>query len=549
MSRWPLVGAALLALAAQAQDRPSEADLFGAPAESADAGASPAAARPSEADLFGGGEPATTADAGPAAAPATDRDSQQLSGPAAQSKFDTDEVKADALKIGANLLMTGQVFARENIAFKDQSFSAPFVLDTFMDGRPNDRLRAFGVARLQFDPTRPVATTAASSSSTTSSTSTTAIGLTSTGSVNPNVLLDQLWLRFDIGRRVYFTIGRQKVRWGTSRIWFPTDFLNSQPRDALNPFDVRLGVNMVKVHVPIESLGWNFYAYGILDNIAPGATGLTLERLAGAARGEFVLGPAELSISGIWQAGRRPRYAVDLSSALGPFDVYGEVALRDARDFLKYRIPSDTTVDNYLLKALAGEIEPYRPQGVTAQVSGGVSFQFNYTDKNSMILAAEYFFNPMGYSSTLEYLIETSMPIFRASLPGAADPGAVDPIQRVPLYQGKHSLALIVAAPGLPELPWVTLNLSTIISFVDPSALTRLDASFRVLQYLTVSVFGAVFYGQTGGELRFRLPADAIGDQLAPFLPAEQRGPLRVSLRQADAAPILQTGVLLRLSI
>ncbi len=560
MSRWACVVAAIVALggpAAQAQDRPSEADLFGGPADGSDggapsdAGSAVAVDRPSEADLFGGSD-TSASDAGSFSSPSLlppDRDTAQLSGPAAQSKFDTDEVKSDALKIGANLLMTGQVFARENIAFKDQSFSAPFVLDTFMDGRPNDRLRAFGVARLQFDPTRPLSTGAASTSTATATAGTPTIGLTNTGSINPNVLLDQLWLRFDIARRVYFTIGRQKVRWGTARIWFPTDFLNSQPRDALNPFDVRLGVNMVKVHVPIESLGWNFYAYGILDNIAPGAAGLTLERLAGAVRGEFVLGPAELGLSGIWQAGRRPRYAVDLSSALGPFDVYGEVALRDARDFLKYRFPTDTTVENYLLKAFNGEIEAYRPQGVTAQVSGGVSFQFNYTDNNSMVLAAEYFFNPMGYGSTLEYLIDTSMPLFRSALPGAADPGQVDPIQRVPLYQGKHSLALIVAAPGLPQLPWISLTASTIISFMDPSGLTRLDATFRVLQFLNVSVFGAVFYGQTGGELRFRLPADAIADQITPFLPADQRGPLRVGLRQADAPPILQAGVLLRLSI
>lgn len=546
--RCPALVIVLAALGVQAQERPDEGDMFGAPDAVADGGAAPVE-RPSDDAMFGSDAP--SADAGLTLTPET-RDDSELAGPSIQSKFDTDEMKADTLKVGGNLLISAQSFARENVAFKDQSFAAPMVLETFLDGRPNDRLRAFAVGRLSYDPTRPASTGSAASSTTPASSSTggaSSIGLLTASGANPNVQLDQLWLRFDIARAVYLTVGRQKVRWGVSRIWYPTDFLNSQPRDALNPFDIRLGVNMVKVHVPVESLGWNFYGYGILDNIAVGASGLTLERLAGAVRGEFVLGPAELGVGGVWQAGRRPRYAVDISTPLGPFDVYAEAALRDARDFLKYRVPSDVTSADFIDRAIAGDITSYRPTGLGVQVSGGFSWQFNYTDKNTMIVSAEYFYNPYGYANTMEYLVETLAPSFVAQVPGAVNPGSRDPIQSVPMYQSRHSAALVVTAPGLPNLSWVSLTLSNIVSFSDPSALTRFDASFRVLQYLTVQAFVAVFYGKPGGELRFRLPADDIADQVSPYLPVEQRLPLRASLRQAEHPPLLQAGVLLRLSI
>ena len=62
----------------------------------------------------------------------------------------------------------------------------------------------------------------------------------------------------------------------------------------------------------------------------------------------------------------------------------------------------------------------------------------------------------------------------------------------------------------------------------------RLDVTFRVLTYLNVQVFGSLFYGQKGGELRFQIP-----DELKAQIPSAA----------SFAASIGQAGVLLRLSI
>lgn len=530
----------LLAVPALAQDRPSEADLFGGD-DVADAGAAPAE-RPSEDSMFGGGDDAPAADAGtsaPVAIPTDDRDLGQLFGKAATSKFESGEVLSDALKVGGNLNLFLQGFWQEGRPFEDGAFSAPALFDLYLDGRPNDRVRGYVGVRLQYDPTRPSGQAQTASTATAGSAS--VVGLTLAQPQNPAFFVDQLWLRFDLARKVFFTVGRQKVRWGVSRIWYPTDFLNSRPRDALNPFDVRLGVNMVKVHVPVESLGWNFYAYGLMDAVNIGSNGIALGQLGGAVRGEFVLGPAEIGVGGVWQQGRRPRYAIDVSSAVGPVDVYAEAAFRDARDFVLFRYPDDLDATNLVQKI--SQIEPYRPTGLLVQVSGGLSWQFNYTDRNFAILGVEYFYNPAGYTDPVGYQVKTFGPGFFGV--------TLDPIQNIGLYGGKHNVAVSLAAPGIPGFDWITVSLSNIVIINDPSAITRLDVIFRVLNYLNVQAFAGVLYGQPGGQVRFQVSSQVIND-IANLSEAGQPGSgdqLRSSLGTLRYPPILQAGVLLRLAI
>jgi hypothetical protein len=470
--------------------------------------------QPDEAALFGDQGASSPADGGSSA---DERDARLLEGAASRSRFDTDEEKSDPLKIGGSLLLTGQAFVQDKARFKDVSFSAPSVLETYLDARPGDRVRAFALGRLQYDAARSAQATSASALGAFG------VGTTASTQANPSVALDQLWLRFDVARKVFLTVGRQKVRWGVARIWYPTDFLNAAPRDPLNPFDARLGANLLKVHVPVESLGWNFYGYGLLDN--DGAAN-TLGRLGGALRAELVLGPAEVGLGGVWVAGRRPRYAVDLSTSLGPFDVYGEAAFRNGADFTLFRFPNGLDVEN----PVVSKVEWYRGSGYWPQVTGGLSYQFSYDEKNTALLTAEYFYNPHGYRSAAESVAL----LFAPQLLGVT----LDSSQTNTLYRGQHYLALTGILPGLPGLSWVTLSLSNLLNLVDPSGLVRLDASFRVLTYLTVQAYGGVFYGHKFGQFSMSLDAE---------LPAGLLGPEAVRL--TVAAPRAQVGVMLRLSM
>ncbi|WNG35171.1 hypothetical protein F0U61_17045 [Archangium violaceum] len=516
------LAATLAALPALAQERPNEADLFGGDTpEAKPAPSQEDAPRPDESALFGDPtEPAPATEPTPATgtpAPPEDRDAQALGGPAATNAFDTEEAVEDPLKIGGRFYLRALSQGSDGVSFGDTSFSAPMLVDGYFDARPTDRLRGFVLGRLTFDPTRRQG-----SNSLIPSTGT----LNINASADPRVVLDQAWLRFDLARTVFFTAGKQHVKWGTSRFWNPTDFLSPQRRDPLALLDVRTGATMLKVHVPWEAKGWNFYAIGLLDNAGPADT---LGRIGGAARAEVVLGPAELGVDAVLQRGRKPRFGFDFSSGLGPIDIYGELALKKGSDTPLFRLPEGVSLSDLFggsqgsggvppdLGALP--IEAYYPEGYTPQVSGGATWTFAYSENDTATVGVEYFYNSTGYPSSVPY------------------PYLILQGQYQPFYLGRHYGAVYALLSGPGSWDDTNFILSNLGNFSDRSYTTRLDVTHRALRYLSVEAFVAVNYGRRGGEFRFALdlPTLRMGEQVIP--------PIVV------APPTVQAGVGLRIDL
>ncbi|MBI3180741.1 MAG: hypothetical protein HYZ28_01215 [Myxococcales bacterium] len=475
-----------VAFAARAQERPSEEELFSSP----DAGQpqAPAAEAAREVERPPEGE-----------------DAQRLSGPAAQSRFDTAEEKADPLDVGGTLYLRAIATLRERDRLVDMPLAAPALVDAYFDARQSERVRGMLLARMRYDPTADAASASPFAE-------VPGIQLPPRRP-NPSIDLDQLWIRFDVGRAAFLTVGKQHVRWGASRFWNPTDFLSPERKDPLAVFDPRLGANMLKLHVPWEAKGWNFYAIGLLDNSGPANR---LGELGGAARAEVLFGQTEVGADAVVVAGRRPRYGFDCSSALGPLDVYGEVALRSGADFRLWRVSGEIDPNSPLTAAF----EQYSPEGVLALASGGATFTFNYTEQHAATVGAEYYFNPAGAGSPLLY------------------PWLIYQGQLQPFHAGRHYLGVYAAAIGLPGgLDEVGLTLSNIGNLSDFSFVSRLDAFVRALSYLNVEGYAALHYGNRGGELRFGLdlPAADFGAFQLPavFVPSpifELGAGLRVSL-------------------
>jgi hypothetical protein len=412
-----------------------------------------------------------------------------------KNRFDTGEEKADPLKIGGTLYLRAQAYWSENSPPDKVTFSSPDLLDVFLDAQPTDRVRGVVVGRLLYEPTRAEGQRSGFSGQGLSTVS------VPTNTSNLNVFLDQLYLRFDIMRVIFVTVGRQKVKWGTARVWNPTDALNSQRRDPLQPFDLRLGVNAIKLHVPIEKLGWNFYAYGLLDNNGPAST---LGQIGAAARAEIVIPKvrAEVGLDGAFVMGRRPRFGIDISVPLPdpiPIDVFGEVAIRNKADFTirKAKPGVDPKTDPF------GFYTEEQGSGVTAQFAGGLSMSIPYLDVNVLTIGLEYFYNPVGVNSPYLY------PILFANNDYTA------------FYAAQHYAAAFVLLAGLPNAKWISGNFTAMVNLTDLSGLVRLDVFFRVLTYLSVETFVQANYGTRGGELRLSFPPIALPDgSLTPYVPA-----------------------------
>jgi hypothetical protein len=388
----------------------------------------------------------------------------------------------------------------------------------YLDARPNDRVRGFALGRMSYDPLLPPNASAALSSNNSTAGSSSVAPIFSGATNAPRVALDQLWLRFDIAHTLFITAGKQHVRWGTARFWMPADFLHLRRRNPLDVFDTRTGTTMVKVHLPVESRAWNFYAYGITENTS-GKADLTAP--AGALRGEFVLDAFELGLGVYKRVQERAKFAADISFGVGDIDFYSEVAVTDGRtvDRVGYdptplpayepKMLPDGLKDNATLTAILAPVlaldqqaqalrdvdtryPVYRKPGYLPQVVAGFSHTHKYNDNDTFIVGGEYFYNGFGYADRNVYsgLI---LPHTR-QLQNAAGY----------FYFGKHYAALFVSFPAPFKLDLHTFNLSTLCNLSDRSFTSRFDYSFILLTHLRFEAYAALAYGERG-EFRFKL--------------------------------------------
>lgn len=517
------VAVVVTSFAAAAQERPTEADLFGA---------APAAAA----------APAPASATGTAAAPARETEmfgvpeaERQPSGTAARLE---EKAGSEPLKIGGQFYLRAGLSARRDQPASQWTLSSPNLLDAYLDARPNDRVRAFVLGRVAFDPT-------------VDSGSTSALGAAQTG--GPKVSLDQLWVAFDIERTVFVTAGRQHVKWGTGRFWSPTDFLHPVRKDPLALFDSRTGTTMLRVHVPWEKRGWNFTAVALLEGSAPAGTQTDaqtgagaaapsgayssadlLGKVAGAARAEVVLGAAEFGldviarrgkfVNGAWQGGE-VKGGVDFSAAIWELDVYGDLALKTGTDVPLYELVPGGSWTNYL-----SDYRAKSPSGFTPAATLGASWSWKYSDEDTLTLGAEYFFNANGYDDARIY----PYLLGRALVAGEA---AFNPF-----YLGQHYAGLFAFVPRPGSWNNTSITLSALGNLSDRSFLARLDWGVTVLTYLSLELYGAVHFGSGDGEFR-------LGIDVPSFPYVDAAGQLQHSPEVHLPPPLFDVGVNLRVKL
>jgi hypothetical protein len=506
-------------------DRPSEQDMFGggsAPAP-APTPASPDGGAPPPADTgtlpptppTTGAPPAATIPPA-AAAEGTDRD-QAVLGNSGGGQFLSDYVAPEnPLQIGGQLYLRMQSTA-SHTAPGLWSLSAPSLLDMYADARPNPRVRGFVLGRMSFDPTLPpgvsTGTNVAAGGSQTGTGVPTGFSSFST-TRGPVVLLDQMWIRFDVLEHVFVTAGKQHVRWGTGRFWQPTDYLHALRRNPLDVFDSRGGTTMLKLNVPWEEKAWNFYGFAVAEN--PNAPTPTLDKVAGAFRVEGVVAGVEVGADTYLGGGQgKARYGFDMSTGIYDFDVYADVGIRPGSDFFVY-FPQQNVASGF--------------DGYQTQAVGGVNYSRKYNDNDMWTAGVEYFYNHAGYENGHVY-----PQAFEFAL--SQQPQPLNPFLLFPFfYIGRHYGAVYITLPAPYSWNYTTFTLSTLGNFSDGSFVTRLDYSLTFLTHMSLEAFVDVHYGNLGGEFRFEVPAELVAR--IPGAPAS-----------LTSYPISDLGLALRLKI
>jgi hypothetical protein len=423
------------------------------------------------------------------------------------------------LAVGGLAYLRGATTWNRSVPPSRWALQAPLLADLYADARPNDRVRAFGLARLTYDPTIP----------------SDAANLFGARVAQTREQLDQLWLNFDVARTVYVTVGKQHVKWGTGHFWNPTDWLHPVRRDPLAQLDVRTGITMVKAHLPWEARGWNLYGVLVAEDLAgrPAAPYATftapdagasnaLGHVGGGGRAELVLGPVELGLDAVAQRGHKPKLGADLSFPLGDFDLLGEFALRTGRDAPRWTLPAGAD-RSQLTSWVASDWDRLTPAALV-----GVEWSWKYSDEDLLRAGAEFFWDDAGYSDPHVY------PVLLASPYNPANGGDTR-VAFTPFYVGRRYAALFVNVPKPGRWNDTTFTVTVVANLDDGSAIARLDHSVVVNTYLTVESYLAGHLGKEGGEFRFgaTLPPQAIFGGASITLPT----------------PVLDMGVALRVKL
>jgi hypothetical protein len=510
---------ALLAAPALAQDRPSEDELFGAPS-------TPAPEAPPRDEARDGPTPRPSSADRTGAPPPRDDDAARVAPePGAEERLGAAlERTRETLDLGGQLYLRAFLFSRQEAPPSEWQLTAPSLLDAYLDARPSDRIRAFVLGRLQYDPTATDA----------------AVGQALPGAQDEQdpsqplpipgtqarreteVLLDQLWLRFDVGRRAFVSAGKQHVKWGVGRFWNPTDFLHVTRRDPLAPFDARTGTAMLRLQVPWEERGWSFQVAVVTEPLTPpvdadAPPAGTLGALGVAARAELVLAGAELGVGGVAQRGRSSRLGIDLSSGVWELDVYGELALRsDPEVALWEAVPG---ADPAL--PVTSRFRRRGGEWANGAATIGASWTTNYGEElDTLTVGVEYAYDRNGYDDPEIYPWLLLQGDFR------------------PFYVGRHYAGAFALLPSPGSWQSATFTGSVLGNLSDGSLVARLDLALAVLTYLRFEAFLAGHAGTNGGE--FRLGLD---------VPPQDLGNGVVTPRVRIGAPVVDAGVALRVAL
>jgi hypothetical protein len=361
------------------------------------------------------------------------------------STADKDTADADRLKFGGTLWNEAQYYHFGGASSSNSFFLNPNSLWLYADGRLKNDVRGYAKLKTIYDPTATGSTNI----------------FTGTTTQKTTLDLEELKLMFSAEKKVFFTVGKQKIKWGSGKFWNPTDFLNSDQRNFLYTTDLRSGITQIKTHVPIGAS--NFYLINGFDDAN------AIYKVKNSLRAEVPIGPAEISASASTRSGTEPIFGLDFSSALWEFDVYGEVAYSAGNNRTFYSASGSTTA-------------PTRQQ---IDWTAGIQLEIPYADNDTMAFSFEYFRNGLGYTSTADYpyvIVAGGYEAFRLS-------------------QQYGLLMFYLPKPG----NWnnVTFSVFNIFNLTDFSATSRINVLFQLLDELQFEVAFGGHYGNGNGEFMY----------------------------------------------
>lgn len=384
---------------------------------------------------------------------------------------------SDSMQIGGRLHYSLGTSLLENQKFYEGSSTNQKQADIYFDTRPNKNLRSFLRFRLSESSNKSDKNNQESASESSASVVTS---------------LDELWVKSDIDNGVFFTFGRQHLKWGSGRFWNPTDFTAPLQKDPFAIFDNRLGQDLIKIHIPQEKNGNNYYLVLQFDSMKRN------QDMGFAARGEWaVIGNGELALSFQARSKAPVQFGVDYSGALGPIDIHIESATSTNSSRLVY----GGKIDPVAGTLPSGKIDK-KNWKTTALL--GFESTLNYNEDDNLNIGVETLYNQAGY-------VERDLEMY-----------SLVTNQTKYLYSGRNYVGAYFRISNPGSWNKTTFILNGISNLSDNTSVARITGSWNFLQNLNLQADAGRCFGDAG-ELCFRIPPSYSALLNAPQIKPEQK--------------------------
>lgn len=280
----------------------------------------------------------------------------------------------------------------------------------------------------------------------------------------------EFFIDANAGRKAYFRIGKQVLKWGRTYFWNPTDFINIEKREFLDMNRYREGVYGARLHVPFGSqqnlyLFTNFSSANNMDGVAM------------AGKYEFLIRNTELAFSAWHKSRTGNAVGFDFSTTLLGIYVNSETSFHHQDE----SVSIEGAWDHAALRKEKNK-DAWR-------MSLGLTKTFDYELSDRITFTYECFYNGGGYE---ENLFNDAAATALLLLNDLYEPN----------HHGVYYSALFGSINKYP-IPDMILNLNILSNMDDGSFVIVPGFSYEPVDHFIVSFNLDIFAGPENAEYTF----------------------------------------------
>jgi len=339
----------------------------------------------------------------------------------------------------------------------------------------------------------------------------------------------ELFLDFNLRKKVFFRTGKQVLQWGRCYLWNPTDLVNVEKKSFTAKIGSREGAYGIKAHVPF---GTAVNLYGFVNTAGVSE----IEKCAGSAKAEFLIGKTEMAFSVWGKKGYHPVAGYDFSTKLFGIDILGEASVsrgsNEPRVYTRYGtvyVPATVVIAGNVVQTqvpLSGSVLSSRRDNEKIVPKASIDFgrAFDVGDQTDKIqINIEGYYNGAGYarnilSDTKRYYydadLELEMNGQKVTIPSYAGGTKAVYLYGNNLYNAnsysKYYAALFTTVNEF-LISELTLNLNCIGNILHRSVIGSAGISYADINDLKLSVLVNGYFGPRSTEYTYRNGVQANG--------------------------------------